>query len=379
MQLIGLGLFDGSKPMRKKLTLLFLIYFLLSCSFLHAMKLKDLASINGIRDNQLIGYGLVVGLNGTGDRSGTEFTIHSLVNMLDRMGITVDENNVRVDNVAAVMVTAKLSPFARSGSKMDVVVSSIGDANSLEGGTLLLTPMSAPNGEVYAVAQGPVSVGGRNVAARGTRIIDNHPTVGRIPNGAMVEKEITFGLHQNDIIELAFSELSISNIVRAKNVINDFFKEQVAYISSPSTISIKPSVNYINSFYEFMNAVLQLEIQPEASSRVVVDERTGTVVVGSDVRVSTVAISHGDLTIKITSTTAVVQPPPFTSGGTAIVGGQDIEVVEEDSKLMVLPEGVMISDLVKALNALGATPRDLIAILQSIKAAGALQGELEVI
>ena len=195
----------------------------------------------------------------------------------------------------------------------------------------------------------------------------------------MVEKEITFGLHQNDIIELAFSELSISNIVRAKNVINDFFKEQVAYISSPSTISIKPSVNYINSFYEFMNAVLQLEIQPEASSRVVVDERTGTVVVGSDVRVSTVAISHGDLTIKITSTTAVVQPPPFTSGGTAIVGGQDIEVVEEDSKLMVLPEGVMISDLVKALNALGTTPRDLIAILQSIKAAGALQGELEVI
>lgn len=363
--------------MKKAILTLFILMFL-PFNNAFAIKLKDLTKIDGIRDNQLIGYGLVVGLNGTGDGDQTEFTVHTIVNMLDRMGITVNENAVRVDNVAAVMVTATLTPMARPGTKIDVIVSSIGDADSLEGGTLLLTPLSGPDGEVYAVAQGPVTVGGLNVRIPGVRLIENHPTVGRIPNGALVEKEVPVSLSENNVT-LNFENLSLNNIVKAKNSINNFFGEEVASISSPTTIQLKTPINYKNNFYDFLNAVMQINIQPEASSKVVVDERTGTIVIGGDVRISTVAVSHGDLTISISTNVLVSQPAPFTYGQTAIVGQPQAQVNEEEAKLMVIPEGAQITDLVKALNAIGATPRDLISILQSIQAAGALQGELEVI
>ena len=373
--LIGYGHFKDM-TMKKYIITICILIFCLNNAF--AIKLKNLTNIKGVRDNQLIGYGLVVGLNGTGDGDQTEFTVHTLVNMLDRMGITVNENAVRVDNVAAVMVTATLTPFAKAGSKLDVLVSSIGDADSLEGGTLLLTPLSGPDGEVYAVAQGPITVGGLNVRVPGVNIIKNHPTAGRIPSGALVEKEVPFTLSENDVI-LDFENLSLNNIVKAKNSINNFFGEEIAYINSPTTIQLKRPMNFENNFYDFLNAVMQIDIEPEASSKVVVDERTGTIVIGSDVRISTVAISHGDLTIKISTNVLVSQPAPFSYGQSIVVGQPEVEVEEEEGKLMVLPEGAQISDLVKAINAIGATPRDLISILQSIHAAGALQGQLEVI
>lgn len=361
----------------KKYVVLFIL--ILSINANATVKIRDIATVSGMRDNQLIGYGLVVGLNGTGDKTQqTIFTTQTLTNMLDRMGITVDKNRVKVKNVAAVMVTAKLPPFAKPGMKTDVVVSSIGDAKSLEGGTLLLTPLTAPNGQTYAVAQGPVSVGGRNVSAGGTQMIKNHPTVGRIPNGALVEREIPFNLDR-DFLTLNFNNISISNIVKSKNIINRVFGQNIAQISSPTSLDITVPLEYESNFYEFVDKILNLEIEPETFAKVIVDERTGTIVMGSDVRITTVAVSHGNLTIKITNTVEVSQPAPYSFGQTTVTEEQQIEVQEEDAKLMVVPEGVKISDLVKALNAIGVSPRDLIAILQAIKSAGALQGELEVI
>ena len=362
--------------MKRILLILIAIILMANTSSFASVKLKNLVNVDGIRFNQLIGYGLVVGLNGTGDKSQTDFTVHTLVNMLDRMGITVDQKKVKVKNVAAVMVTAKFPPFAKAGTKADVVVSSIGDAKSIEGGTLLMTPLSAPNGEIYAVAQGPISVGGMNVSAGGGGTVKNHPTVGRIPNGAIVEKEIGYKMDQSSII-LSFKQVSLSNIVKAKNIINRIFKNNIAEVDSPTSVKIKVPEGY--GYYEFLDAVLNVEIQPETYAKVIVDERTGTIVMGSDVRISTVAVSHGNLTIKITSTVEVSQPNAFADGKTVTTNQKDVSVEEDDAKLMILPDGVMISDLVKALNSLGVTPRDLIAILQSIKAAGALHGELEVI
>ena len=350
------------------------------------VKIRDISNVEGIRDNQLIGYGLVVGLNGTGDKSGTEFTVQSLVNMMERMGITVDKNAVKVKNVAAVMVTAKLMPFSNSGSKMDVIVSSVGDAKSLEGGTLLMTPLSAANGQVYAVAQGPVSVGGMNVAAAGAGTIKNHPTVGMIPNGAIVEREVPYNMDESNIV-LNFKNGSVSDMVKAKNAINDRVGSNVAKITSPSTLEVIVPRAQMDNFYVFMDNVLSAEIEPTNLAKVVVDERTGTIVMGADVRINTVAVSHGNLTININSTVEVNQNQNFVGNQ----GGQNnnnnqqgqqqqqqITVTEENAKLMVVPEGVAISDLVKALNSIGVTPRDLISILQAIKSAGALHGELQV-
>lgn len=341
-----------------------------------AVKLRDLAQVEGIRDNQLFGYGLVVGLNGSGDKNNTEFTVQSLVNMLDRMGITVSQNDVKVKNVAAVMVTAKLPPFAKAGNKIDITVSSIGDAKSLEGGTLLLTPLSAANGMTYAVAQGPISVGGMNISAAGAGVIKNHPTVGVIPNGAIVEKEIPFNLDQS-YFNLAFNTVGISDIVQAKSAINGFIGANVATITSPSSIRVDVPGEFKNNYYDFLSSLLNIEIQPETFARVIVDERTGTIVMGSDVRISTVAVAHGNLTITISNQVEISQPNPLSFGQTVTAQTTQVNVAEEKSKLMIVPEGVTISDLVKALNAIGVTPRDLISILQAIKSAGALHADLE--
>ena len=362
--------------MRKLLFLTLFSIFIFAESSYSAVKIRDLASVQGIRENQLFGYGLVVGLNGSGDKQQTEFTIQSLVNMLDRMGITVSQNDVKVKNVAAVMVTAKLPAFARTGNRIDVTVSSIGDAKSLEGGTLLLTPLNGANGQTYAVAQGPLSVGGMNASAGGAQITKNHPTVGMIPNGATVEKEIPFALDTN-YIDLSFNSMGIADIVQAKSAINGFIGTSIATITSPSSIRVEIPGEFKTNYYDFLSSLLNLEIQPETFARVIVDERTGTIVMGSDVRISTVAVAHGNLTITITNQVEVSQPNPFTEGETVVNNNQNIEVAEEKSKLMVVPEGVTISDLVKALNAIGVTPRDLISILQAIKAAGALHANLE--
>lgn len=365
--------------MKGSAILLFIMMFITAfgLSAEATVKIRDLAQVEGIRDNQLFGYGLVVGLNGSGDKNNTEFTVQSLTNMLDRMGITVSQNDVKVKNVAAVMVTAKLPPFAKSGNKIDITVSSIGDAKSLEGGTLLLTPLSAANGQIYAVAQGPLSVGGMNVSAAGAGVTKNHPTVGVIPNGAIVEKEVPFDLAK-DSFSLAFSTLGVADIVQAKSAINSFIGYPVATITTPTSIKIEVPQEYRENFYDFMSSLLNIEVQPETFARVVVDERTGTIVMGSDVRISTVAVAHGNLTITITNQVEISQPNPLSLGQTVTAENTQVNVAEEKSKLMIVPEGVTISDLVKALNAIGVTPRDLISILQAIKAAGALHADLEV-
>lgn len=362
----------------KKLLIALIITIISAQSAFALVKIRDISNVEGIRDNQLIGYGLVVGLNGTGDKSGTEFTVQSLVNMMERMGITVTKEDVKVKNVAAVMVTAKLNPFSRNGSKLDVVVSSVGDSKSLEGGTLLMTPLSAANGQVYAVAQGPVSVGGMNVSAAGAGAIKNHPTVGMIPNGAIVEKEVPYNMDESNIV-LNFKQSSISDIVKAKNAINSRIGSNVAAITSPSTLEIVVPRNSSGEYYVYLDNVLNAEIEPSNLAKVVVDERTGTIVMGADVRINTVAVSHGNLTININSTIEKPQDQNFLDGNAPAEQQQtEITVNEENAKLMIVPEGVSISDLVKALNSIGVTPRDLISILQAIKSAGALHGELQV-
>jgi flagellar P-ring protein precursor FlgI len=356
--------------------LITLIIALIANTSFAMVKIRDISNVEGIRDNQLIGYGLIVGLNGTGDKSGTDFTVQSLVNMIDRMGITVNKDDVSVKNVAAVMVTAKLPPYARPGTMVDVVVSSVGDAKSLEGGTLLMTPLSAANGQVYAVAQGPISVGGMNVSAAGAGAIKNHPTVGMIPNGGIVEQEVPFNMDENEIV-LTFKHRNLTDLVKAKDAINGVTGLSVAKITSPSTMEVAVPENQKNNFYVYLDKILSTEIEPTNLARVVVDERTGTIVMGADVRLNTVAVSHGNLTITINSTVQV-QDPNFLGDGGQTTQETQITVQEENAKLMVVPEGVSISDLVKALNSIGVTPRDLISILQAIKSAGALHGELQV-
>ena len=361
----------------KKIFILFLL-LTLNHSAHAVVKIKDLASVDGIRENQIFGYGLVVGLNGTGDKDQTKFTTQSLVNMLERMGITVNKNDVKVKNVAAVMVTAKLPPFAKAGQLVDATISSVGDAKSLEGGTLLLTPLSAPNGQIYAVAQGPISVGGLNASAGGSSITKNHPTAGRIPNGATVEKEIPFAMDLGSF-SLFFNSYSLSDVISAKTAINTFMGAEIANVSSPSNIVVKVPGEFSGSFYDFLNSVLALEIEPETFAKVILDERTGTIVMGSEVRISTVAVAHGNLTITVTNNIEISQPASFSEGQTVVAQQPVIEMAEDTAKLMVVPEGVTVSDLVKALNAIGVSPRDLISILQAIKAAGALHAQLEVI
>ncbi|WP_303850617.1 flagellar basal body P-ring protein FlgI [Seleniivibrio woodruffii] len=349
-----------------------LIFFLFVQNAYSLVKIRDISNVEGLRDNQLLGYGLVVGLNGTGDKSGTAFTTQSLVNMMERMGVSVSKDEIKIKNVAAVMVTAKLPPFGRSGSKMDVVVSSVGDSKSLEGGTLLMTPLSAANGMVYAVAQGPISVGGMNVAESGAKTVKNHPTVGMIPNGAIIEQEVQYQLNQKNIV-LNFKDNNLSNLVKAESAINGMLGVKAANITSPSTMVINVPEGEQQNFYNFMDKVLNTEIEPSNLARIVIDERTGTIVMGADVRVNTVAVSHGNLTITVKSTVELGKEKDAADGKAVKT---EVGVNEDQGQLMVIPEALKVSDLVKALNSIGVTPRDMISILQAIKSAGALHGEL---
>ena len=346
-----------------------------------AARIKDLASIKGIRTNQLSGYGLVVGLDGTGDKSGTDFTIQSLVNMLERMGINVDKKDVRVKNVAAVVVTAKLPPFARIGSKMDVVVSSIGDATSLVGGTLLFTPLRGADEKVYALAQGPISVGGVGAGgASGSSVTKNHLLAARIAGGATIEREVAFSLNGKKDLTLTLLNPDFTTALRVSETINAAMGEAVSKALDSGTLKLNIPETYREDISRFLANVEGLEVDPDTVARIVVNEKTGTVVIGQNVRISTVAVSHGNLSITINETQNVSQPRPFTeTGRTVVTPESDIEVRESDNQLMVVDGGATIGELVRALNAIGVTPRDLISIFQSIKAAGALQAELEII
>jgi len=344
-----------------------------------AVRIKDFVNIKGVRQNQLFGYGLVIGLAGTGDGKNAEFTFQSLASLLERMGMTVNPRDVeKVENVAAVMVTAELPPFARSGGRIDVTVSSIGDATTLQGGILLSTPLKAADGRIYAVAQGPVSTGGFSLGGSGAQVGKNFPTVGRIPNGAFVEREIHSTFHQNSVLSLALKQPDFTNASRVAEAINRTFMEQPARTRDSGTVDIKVPEPYQGDLVAFISRMEAIEVVPDVISKVVINGRTGTVVMGENVRIAKVAIAHGNLSFHIKESADVSQPLPFSDGETVVTPDTDIVVEEGKEKLMLVDGGVTIGEVVRALNALGVSPRDLMAIFQAIKSAGALQAELEI-
>jgi flagellar P-ring protein precursor FlgI len=345
------------------------------------VRVKDVARVQGMRENNLYGYGLVIGLNGTGDRNRSNpFTPQAVASMLQRLGIAVPVDRLDGKNVAAVMVTAKLPPFARPGTGLDVTVSSLGDATTLQGGTLLLTPLQGPDGRVYALAQGPLSVGGFAASgAGGDSVQKNHPTVGRVPGGAVVERDLPVAL---DPTALTFSLLQpdFTTSVRLASAINQASAGEVARAVDASTVLVRVPPADQPRLVEFIARIETARLQVDTPARVVINERTGTVIMGSQLRISTVAISHGNLSITVSEEKQVSQPAPFAPRGSAtvVVPKSEVVVREENRQLMVVPEGASIGDVVQALNALGVTPRDLIAILQAIRQAGALLAELEI-
>ncbi|MGZ9097034.1 MAG: flagellar basal body P-ring protein FlgI [Micavibrio sp.] len=343
-------------------------------------RIKDIVEVEGVRDNMLVGYGLVVGLNGSGDSLGNSpFTQQSLIAMLERLGVNTRGQKLNTGNVAAVMVTATLPPFTNQGSRIDVTVSTLGDADSLQGGTLLVTPLMGADGEVYAVAQGSVNISGFTAAGDAATITQNIPTTGRVPSGAIVERELEFQLSDYTEIRLALRNPDFTTARRIAKAVNGFTSSPIAVAENSSSVKLVKPAGYNGSIVDLITDIEQLPIQPDQVARVVVDERSGVIVMGSDVRISTVAIAQGNLTIKITETPQVSQPNPFSEQGqTVVVPRTDIEINSgEDVKLGVLESGVTLQDLVTGLNRLGVAPRDMITILQAIKAAGALQAEID--
>jgi flagellar P-ring protein precursor FlgI len=342
-------------------------------------RIKDIVNFESVRENQLIGYGLVVGLNGTGDSLGNSpFTEQSLIAMLERLGVNVRGQNLNTGNVAAVMVTATLPPFTNQGSKIDVNISALGDSKSLQGGTLLVTPLMAADGEVYAVAQGSVNVAGFSASGQAAQVTQNIPTAARIPAGAIVEREIDFRLEDLDQIKLSLRNPDFTTARRIAQAINGFASTNVASAENAASVVLKRPNMYAGTIVDLITDVEQLPVEPDQPARVVIDERSGVIVMGADVKINTVAIAQGNLTIKITETPQVSQPNPFAEqGSTVVVPRTDLEVNSSpDAKLAVVDTGVTLEDLVTGLNRLGVSPRDIITILQAIKTAGALQAEI---
>ena len=347
----------------------------------HGVRIKDIADIKGVRENQLVGYGLVVGLNGTGDSDDAIFTIQSFASMLERMGVTVRPEDIEVDNVAAVMVITDLPAFARTGSRIDVLVSSIGDAENLQGGTLMFTPLKGADGQVYAIAQGPVSTGGFVVGTEsGSGVQKNHPTAGRVVNGAIIEKEILTNFNKKQSLTLNLHRADFTTASRVAQAINIAFYDQIARTQDAGTIEVQVPEKYKGNTVAMVTMIERLGVTPDMVSKVVINERTGTVIMGENVRISTVAIAHGNLSIEIKEDQNVSQPMPFARRGRTVVTPESQVLVQEgNNPIFLLDSGVSIGEVVKALNALGVSPRDLISIFQALKAAGALQAELEII
>ncbi len=361
---------------------LFISALLASTLDVHATsRIKDLVDFEGIRENQLVGYGLVVGLNGTGDSlNNAPFTKQSLQAMLERLGINTRAANLRTANVAAVMVTGNLPAFATQGTRMDVTVSALGDAKSLQGGTLLVTPLHGANGEVYAVGQGPVAVGGFNAKGDAASITRGVPTVGRISNGAIVEREIKFRLSNQNSIRLALRNPDLTTARRIAAAINLFTAHPVARALDPGTVRLNLPPKYKENIVSLLTEIEHLRIEPDQTAKLVIDEQTGIIVMGRDVKVSTVAIAQGNLTVTITEVPEVSQPNPLSPQGETVVVPRTQVTADDESqrKLAIIRGAVTLRDLVNGLNALGIGPRDMITILQAIKAAGALQAEIEV-
>jgi len=362
---------------------IFFIFIVFNIKTLDAQtRIKDIVDFEGVRENMLIGYGLVVGLNGTGDTlSSSIFTRESLVGMLERLGVNARDDSLKTDNVAAVMVTATLPPFAKQGTRIDLSLSAIGDADSLLGGTLLVTPLVGADGEVYAVAQGPVAVGGVSAGGAGAEVSKGVPTNGRIASGAIIEREISFDLQGLETLRISLRNPDFTTARRIAQAINSFVGGPIAQSRDSATVSLVVPDNYRGKMVALITDIEQLRVTPDISAKVVIDEQTGIIVMGENVRISTVAIAQGNLTIRITETPQVSQPLPFSEEGeTVTVPRTQIEIDEdEDKRLSVLSNSVTLQELVDGLNALGIGPRDMISILQAIKAAGALQAEIELL
>ncbi len=345
------------------------------------VRIKDIADFEGVRSNHLVGYGLVVGLDGTGDDlESAVFTRESLIGMLERLGVSARDDDLETDNVAAVMVTADLPPFARQGRRIDVTISALGDAQSLLGGTLLVTPLLAADGEVYAVAQGSVAVSGFNAGGAAETVSKGVATAGRIPNGAVIEREIAFDLAQMQSIKVSLRNPDFTTARRMAQAVNRRLKTPIARQLDNTTIMVDVPNDFPGGTVGLVTEIEQLRITPDQVARVVIDEQSGVIVMGENVRISTVAIAQGNLTIRITETPQVSQPNPLAeTGETVVVDRTRVQVSEdEERRLAVLNRGVSLQELVNGLNALGIGPRDMITILQAIKAAGALQAEIEV-
>lgn len=358
---------------------------LLAAAPAHAVRIKDLAQLHGVRNNQLLGYGLVTGLNGTGDdMTKSVFTLQAIYNMMTRHGITINPDNmasIKLKNVAAVMVTATLPPFAKSGSTIDIQVSSMGDSKSLAGGTLLMTPLVGPDDKVYAVAQGPLSTGSFAFGGKAAQVQKNHPTVGTIAGGAIIESSVQNQLGADGKLVYQMSNADFTTASNMAEVINKKFGQGTAFPDTSGSVKIEIPTQYKEDIVDFVASVEVLDVETDTPARVVVNERTGTIVMGKDVKLSTVAVSHGNLSLIIKEDITVAQPNPLAQGQTVIAPKTQTKVVEDDGHLVLLDmkKGVSIGDIASALNAIGATPRDLIAIFQAIKAAGSLHGELIII
>ncbi len=349
----------------------------------HKVLIRDVASVEGIRNNSLIGYGLVVGLKGTGDKQQTYFTIQTLASILQRMGVEIPasvlQTIVQVKNVAAVFVTADLPPFSRPGMPLDVMVSSAGDARSLEGGLLLLTPLYASDGQVYAAAQGPLVVGGYSVGSAANSKQVNHPTVGRIPGGALIERDSSLDLTKLQHLSLLLNEASFTTVEEVAKVVNHELATPAATVIDSRRVEIQVPVPGYANLPALLARIENLEIRVRRKAKVVVNERTGTVVLGKDVRLGAVSILHGSFSIEVTTTFAASQPNPLAGGQTVVVPETKLKASESAARNVALNEGASVEELVTRLQSIGATARDVISILQAIKAAGALEAELEVI
>jgi len=363
----------------KIIILLLLFWGALLLTTAEASRIKELAQLEGVRSNHLVGYGLVVGLNGTGDSSDTQFTFQSLVSMMNHLGVAVDQNEIDIANVAAVIVTAELPPFARAGSSIDVAVSSIGDAESLAGGTLLMTPLKAADGKIYAVAQGSLVNGALAFGGKAAKVQKNHPTSGRIPDGALIEREVPFVFGEQSELNYRLKNSDFTTVSRMTKAVNQYFGGQYARSLDAGQMQVQVPPAYRDQVVEFVSELERLDVIPDTLARIVVNEKTGTIVMGDGVRISTVAVSHGNLNLVISEKELVSQPDPFSEGETVVSPETQISVAEEEGNLVVLEQGVSIGDVASALNAIGATPRDLIAIFQAIKASGALYADLVVL
>jgi flagellar P-ring protein precursor FlgI len=344
------------------------------------VRLKDLVSIEGVRTNQLVGYGLVVGLNGTGDSQQTFFSAQSLTNLLQRMGVSISPTLIMVKNTAAVIVTATLPPFAQPGSTIDVTVGAVGDARSLQGGLLVLTTLRGINGQVYATAQGPVVTGGFSAGRALNSQTVNHPTVGRIPNGASVERPAP-SVPLSDAIHLQLRQEDFTTASRIAAAVNRRFSSAgaIAHADNSALVTVKVPPRYDSELTDFVAELEALRVEPDRSARVVINERTGTVVLGEDVRIAPVAIMHGDLTVEIQTTFTAAEPGPFSNAPAQVIPQTTVTAKDEKARNVVLKQGATVEELVKALGAIGSTTRDVIAILENLRAAGALDAEIEVI